>query len=228
MTRPLTLVLGALCLVFALASCGNQSGRGLVLKSITSGALKKNQAPESAAMPSQQELEANISHALANSDKRLAIAVVEKRDSFSFLTEISQNGNIRTWASPDRRTLSTSSGLIIATRGLGFDLMSATLSGSKALVANRQAGEAQRVMRYLDGENQTQELRFSCSVARGKQQKIDIGEIRADTIIISETCRSGEASFENTYLVDGQGRIVQSRQWLGAENGYIFWQKLRH
>ncbi|RFP86537.1 hypothetical protein DZK27_14060 [Rhodobacteraceae bacterium 63075] len=228
MIRPLTLVFGTLCLVFALASCGNQPGRGLVMKSITSGALKKNQAPANADMPSQQELEANISHALANSDKRLSIVVIEKRDSFSFLTEISQNGPIRTWASPDRRTLSTSSGLIVATRGLGFDLMSASLPGSKALVTSRKAGQAQRVLRYLDGENQKQELRFSCRVSRGKPQKIAIGEIRASTITMTESCRSSGASFENTYLVDGRGRIVQSRQWLGAENSYIFWQKLRH
>lgn len=228
MIRPLSMLVAAVCLLFTLASCGNQPGRGLVLKSITSGAFKKDPEVKSAGMPSQEELEANVSQALANSEKRLAIVVVEKRNSFSFMTEISQNASVRTWASPDRRTLSTASGLIVATRGLGFDLMSANLQGSRALVTARKAGSAQRAMNYLDGENQMQQFRFSCRTARGKTQKIAIGEIKADTITMTETCRSSKVSFENTYLVDGRGRIVQSRQWLGVENGYIFWQKLRH
>lgn len=228
MIRAIAKITLGLGICAALAACGNQTDRGTLLK-VVSGAIGKK-APSRAApagAPTQDQLKNTISEALAGTDRNLAIAVIEKRNAFAVLTQIETNGSVVTWASPDLRSLSTKGGLIVATRGLGFDIMSSDLGAVRALVSARREGTALRITRVLDGENQIREERLSCTITRGGAQGIAVGEIEASTIRMSETCRGVGESFENTYLVDDGGRVIQSRQWLGAENGYITWQALR-
>lgn len=218
----LLLVFPALLL---LAACGNQPGHGTGLQAIRGAVLKK--AAPSSAIPDATELKRTITEALANTDKRLAVAVVERHNTFTFLTEIARNGAYSTWGSPDRRTLSEQSGLVTASRGLGADLMSANVGESLALIQGRRAGSAIRSHIYLDGENQEVSLIFSCSFAPTGQQTISIGEIHVTTRTVEERCAGHGLSFQNNYRVSSTGRIVQSRQWIGPKIGHITIQKLR-
>ncbi len=224
MNRLILLVL-VLVTSLSLSACGNQTDRGVYFKAVRQGLLTKPAA--AAPLPTPEQLQATIATALGNTDKRLAIAVVERRNSFTFLTEVQRNGQFGTWGSPDKRTVTKQNGMISATRGLGFDLMASENDAVLALVTTRKSGKADRTLFYLDGQNQETAYTFSCDIKRGGSQGISIGEVRATTIVMSETCSSSKASFENTYLVDARGRIVQSRQWLGARNGYITVQALR-
>lgn len=217
----------ALCavLAFAVSACGNQPDRGSVFKAVKQGTLKTKATTPS--LPSAEELKRTISEALSNTDKRLAIAVVENRNSFTFLTEIAENGAYSTWGSPDRRTITEKQGMISATRGLGADLMSANLDESLALVQARRAGTVSRSHVYLDGENAEVTLHLSCTIDATGNQNLAIGEIKTSTTTVRERCKGGGQAFENTYQVAPTGRIVQSRQWLGPQNGYFTVQKLR-
>ena len=221
------LKLGALVggLTLALAACGNQPDQGSVLNAIKGGALKKSR--ETSAVPTAEELSRNIGLALKNTDKRLAIAVVENRNSFTFLTEVANNGAYSTWGSPDRRTISEKNGVVTATRGLGADLMSAEVSNSLALIVNRRSGNASRTHVYLNGENQEQIMQLTCSIKVLGAESIAIGEISGTVTVLDEECSGPNVAFENTYKVTPSGRIVQSRQWLGPVNGYLTIQKLR-
>lgn len=214
---------GVIAVVFS--ACGNQPDQGGVSKAIQQAVLKeKGNTP---GMPTADGLQRTIAEALGNTDRRLSIAVVENRNSFTFLTEIATNGSFSTWGSPDRRTITERQGFITATRGLGADLMSADVADSIGLVRTRKAGQASRKHIYLDGQNREVATRFDCSIYVTGQQSISIGEISTAVTTVTERCKGASASFENTYQVAPSGRIIQSRQWLGPVNGFLTVQKLR-
>ena len=211
--------------MLAVAGCGNRPDQGAFLKSARSGALKKTGQGSKA---SPAEVAAAVRASLAGTDAPLALAVVEGRNATAILTRIEQNGPYETWGTPDRRTITTRGGLVTATRGLGNDLMSSNLGSSLALISGRKAGSAMRVMRFLDGENHTAEQVLSCDYALGGNKRLTAGELNnVATTQMNETCAAETTRFTNSYLVDGRGRIVQSRQWLNPASGHILIQLLR-
>ncbi len=123
------------------------------------------------------------------------------------------NGDYISWRAPDGSGLVTLHGLLSATFGLGFDLISADVSDIAARLRDGASGDATRVHRYLDGENQILARAFMCEVT--------IASAPAGRRRVSETCVGADRTFENSYVLDGQGRIVTSSQWVGPEIGHI-------
>lgn len=217
--------LAAMAGIAALAGCGNRTDQGMVLKGIVNS-LKAKGADNGQMTPEQTA--AAIQTSLANIDLPLALAVVEDRRATAILVNIETNGAYRTWGTSDRRTVTTARGMVTATRGLGNDLMSSAITGTAGLIAGRKAGSGSHVLRFLDGENRTYEIAAQCEVNRGGAAKVSGGELRnVAATQMTEACTAGETRFTNSYLVDGRGRVVQSRQWLGQANGYITLQLLR-
>lgn len=209
----------------ALIGCGNRTDQGVFLKTARSGGLKK--AGQGSA-PTQDQLAVAIKGALAGTDLPVALAVVEGRNATALLTRIETNGAYQTWGTPDRRTITTRGGVVTATRGLGNDIMSSSISDSLALISARKPGSATRVMRYLDGGNATVQLVATCQYAVGGTQRVTAGELtNVATTKVTETCAAGERTFTNTYLVDRKGMLVQSRQWLSPQSEHILFQRLR-
>ncbi|MCW1954578.1 MAG: YjbF family lipoprotein [Roseobacter sp.] len=214
-----------LILSLALVACGNQPDRGKGLE-VVKGLVKKR-ASVTPAAPSADDLTKGITVALDTTEKPLALAFIEDRRNFTLLTEVSVNSAHSTWASTDRRTLSERHGIIVSSRGLGADLMAAQVSPSLALIRNAHSGRADRTHIYLDGENHEVIIRLSCQIKTHGTEVLSVGEIHSAVTVVSEDCTGDGVTFLNTYKVTSGGRIVQSRQWLGTENGYITVQKLR-
>ena len=125
----------------------------------------------------------------------------------------STNGASSLWRAPDDSALVFYRGILSATYSLGFDLYSADVSDTAALIARRQSGNATRVHRYLDGENQVVTRAFRCSVL--------VGEKSSGRYQVTEECRGADTSFVNTYDVVGAGTILGSLQWVGPEVGFL-------
>ena len=215
----------AIAITLSLAGCGNRPDQGVFLKSIRSGALKKTTQGSTA---SPEQVVAEVQASLAGTSAPVALVILEGRSATAILTRIEQNGVYETWATPDRRTITLRGDVVTATRGLGNDLMSASLGDSIALISGRKEGSTTRIMRFLDGQNHTVELVLNCRYTRGGGKRVTAGElINVATTEMTETCFSGEQSITNTYLVDGRGRFVQSRQWLSATSGHVLIQMLR-
>lgn len=211
--------------MLALAGCGNQTDQGVFLKAARSGALKKSGQGSN---PNPAEIAAAVKVSLANTDAPVALVALEARNATAILTQIERNGAYVTWATPDRRSITTRGGVITATRGLGNDIMSSSLGSSLTMLSARKQGTAQRVMRFLDGENHTVELVLSCGYTKGAGKRLTAGELKnVAATEMTENCSANETRFTNTYLVDGRGRFVQSRQWLGPINGHMLIQLLR-
>ena len=209
---------------FALATCGNEEGMagleeaGQLLRNVGGGA-----ATGGGRVPSER-----IATALEDGDGALLLVLVEDRNSEALLPEIERNAGYVTFATADRQTLTLRRGIVTATRGLGGDLMSADIAALDALLSARRAGNARRVMRYLDGNEQTVALVFDCAVTRGELRRVEAGRIDRTALEMTETCRdAGGREIENTFLVTAAGEVIASRQWLGELNGYATLTRLR-
>jgi len=134
----------------------------------------------------------------------------------SVVSEVAQNGAVTTWFAPDGVGLSTKAGMLISTRGIGFDLMSSSIDGPLAIVTGSGEGVATRIHRVLDGEDQEVVLRFECTYTRDKSY-------------VFESCTgkvSGkDLTIENHYWRDKSGEILSSKQWAGVRNGYMLLEK---
>lgn len=107
----------------------------------------------------------------------------------------------------DNIALTLDGGIVVATRGLGFDLMDADVRQIHEAIRNG-GGRSARVHRYLDGENHTVLRAFDCVI-----------EVQGTSVV--EKCYGYDTEFENTYRTNQAGAIVASRQWLGPERGFI-------
>ena len=124
------------------------------------------------------------------------------------MAEVARNGGVTTWQGNDGVGLSTKSGLLISTRGIGFDLMSSSVEGPLAMITGQGTGTAIRDHRHLDGEDQEVLTRFECTYLHSKHH-------------VSENCASKKLTITNQYWLDQSGDIWRSQQWAGVRNGYI-------
>jgi hypothetical protein len=220
-------ITASLALLVLAGACGNEradvTAFSMAKSYVTPRVVPAPQTPEQVARM--------VGDALVSLDGPLALAVFEKSQNSVVLWQIETNGPYRTWTSwgneVERRTVTTRNGMLTATRGLRSDLMSTDLDRTLALVTGRQTGTVTRTQRYLDGENQTVEMLATCTVSRGDQTRVQIGEIDRMAVEMIERCNAADRSFTNIYRVDERGRILQSAQWLNEIYGTMVIQALR-
>ena len=143
------------------------------------------------------------------------------------MVPVGQNAGVVTWQSQDQVSLSLDHGLVVATRGLGQDLMAADVADSLQMLRGGLDGNSYtRIQTYLDGEYQTRFVAFRCRQEVSEPERIEIVEQFHMTTRIEESCFSPEANVANTYWVAQDGTIWKSRQWIGTGLGYMETQLL--
>jgi len=146
-------------------------------------------------------------------------AKIERVGAIAFLGKIGEGRGVISWASVDGSSLSLRDGVVVATRGLGTDLMSAAVPTAAQLAAG---GAVQRQHFYLFGGETEQERRFDCRIQDGGPERIVVAELAYDTRHRVETCTgSGGLTFENHYWFDNRAIIRQSRQWISPDVGFL-------
>lgn len=216
MTRFKLPMLAAAALL-TLSGCSNDpnaAGFGQMLKSMASG-VGKTQAP--GATPKVQ-----LSEVLRQTAPTPVIyAGFKKRNNAqSLLLEIQNSGGHQIFATTDRKTLTMKQGMVVATRGLADDLMSASVGQSLSLIRARRSGTAQRDMYHLNGAGESLRVTLSCKINVSGSDRVKQGVIDRATTTITETCSAAEQQFTNTYQVDNAGMIVASSQWLSPILGH--------
>ncbi len=155
----------------------------------------------------------------------LLLVNVESRNAHAILSPVGENRGIITWATADGVSLSFNHGILVATRGLGPDLMATNISN--VLSALRTAsGTTLRTLDYLDGEDQIRQRKFQCSYRPEGSETLNIYDMVIATNHVVETCVSPDINMVNHYWMSGHGRIWQSRQWVRNGLGYVFIQQL--
>ncbi|MCK0097153.1 YjbF family lipoprotein [Yoonia sp. F2084L] len=194
-----------LCAALALAGCGNASNEDDLTGQLWERLTSSGGAPAEA--PSFDALRAGFTPAvMAQIDGPVLLVSIPTLGTAAALTRTSVNNGVETFLTADGISISLQDGLVVATRGLGFDLMTADVSEVSRALRGGQSS-AVRIHRYLDGENQLVTRSFVCRytnpVGQGTQ----------------EQCTSRLGIIENSYIVDKNGLFSSSRQWISPQIG---------
>lgn len=220
------ILIAALAAMMALSGCGNAPDRAKANKALAQGVLQSvGLGAKPAPAPSEA---AQVAGAMAEKSGDLRMVRIAVPNVAAVVYPVQENQGVRLWASADQRGFYFRSGVLVATRGLGGDLMQADVGPSLALVRARKSGSAQRVHRYLTGDNQTDLRRLSCTIAPLGREAVQYAAMSAQTVKMRETCEGGQTRFENLYWVTGSGKIVRSLQWQGDLGGMIEFIDIRN
>ena len=131
------------------------------------------------------------------------------------MARVSLRGNVSEWRSADGIGLTLLGGQIIATRGLGPDLLIADANGADPALRHG-GGEYSRTMHWLDGENHDRSEEFACSLRIAETQATSAERA------LSETCAGPQTAFTNSYAVSAtSGAPLRSDQWVSPGLGSI-------
>ena len=140
--------------------------------------------------------------------------------TFATLVPVGVNGDVFTWRSADDITLSLKQGIVVATRGLGQDLMAADVDDTLKMLRGYAQGYT-RIHTYLDGEYQTHFQAFTCRTDGQSAERIEIVGHFHQTQRVEESCFSPDQRIANTYWVDSGGTVWKSKQWVSPSLGYM-------
>ena len=134
-------------------------------------------------------------------------------------------GEITIWRSSDNATLAFRNGMLMTSRGLGDDLLSAEVPAVADQPGPARGGGRSYSLR--GGDNQAFQLNMVCSVTDLGPETIEIVELRYTTRHLQEHCEGGEGIgakgvVVNDYWIDSRtAKLWQSRQWAGPGIGYL-------
>lgn len=130
--------------------------------------------------------------------------------------------DIATWLAEDGTTVSTdSAGFLLATRGLGGDMIGTDARESRALVLSRRPGRATRLHSFYDFDNKSVQRAYICDITRQAPAPLALSSGTITAQIMVEDCASADQQFLNVYWLNAAGRIVQSSQWGGDFAGTL-------
>ncbi len=136
------------------------------------------------------------------------------------------SGSKTVWIGADGATISLKKGILVASRGMGQDLMGSE-NGIKDWSRIKNNDKYSRKFTYLKDDNRTITEKFKCSVVKSSQEtKIMIFEVEFKTTKFKETCFYNNRSFESVFYVDREGTVRRSNQFHSFDLGHIFTERL--
>ncbi|TCP60236.1 group 4 capsule polysaccharide lipoprotein GfcB/YjbF [Rhodovulum bhavnagarense] len=148
-------------------------------------------------------------------------AEIESRGTFARLAFLAANGPYQTWSSADSATITLREGVLVATRALGNDLMSADVVDILRMLRDPSVSEAARVHRYIDGLGHLYTRTYRCEVTGREPDRLEIAGTILPVTRITEHCIGAGAEFENLYWLERDGRIRAGRHWVSPDIGHI-------
>ena len=127
-----------------------------------------------------------------------------------------------TWKTKDEATFSQRGGVLIQTRGLGADLMSADAPSVGQL---RSGASYQRIYYFLGADDQGTRRTYDCTASVVGSESIEIMARSHATTRVTEVCERPLGKVTNDYWIEG-ATIRQSRQWVSGAVGYVEFQRV--
>jgi hypothetical protein len=216
--------LAGLVALALLGACGNDRTPNPVLAAVGAAAktsvtkMKGQKAGTTAAAKaaSPEELRSE----LAKAGKPVLLVSSKALGQTGFLMVSDAKGSVLTWATPDGATFTQRDGVLIQTRGLGADLMSAQAPSVGQLL---QTGTLySRVYFFLGADDQGTRRTYDCASSIVGRESIDVLGRAHATTHVTETCTrsSGGGKLTNEFWIEGS-TIRQSRQWVSGGIGFI-------
>lgn len=207
-------------LLSSLAACGSQPSQVRQLVSEAYARVTQRGAP--ALPPLRERLTPEV---LATLDGPILIVELLETASEAGAQLIQRTADTETWSTLNGIQFTFRNGVLISTRGLSGDLMSADVS--KVLPGMDQGTRGVvRVHRYLDGERQEVPRALVCDYIRAGPETVTVVTGTFTTMRIDETCVSSSETVKNQYWLDRRGLMRKSRQWVGPINGYVLFERI--
>ena len=150
--------------------------------------------------------------------------------------ESGQNGTLflypgsntfETWLSTDGATISLNNGELVATRGLGNDLMGSVVPKAKTF-KQRMENSYTKKMRYLTADNQSIDLSLECTMRQfNRREEIIIFEKKHSVLKYFETCATKEYVLENLFWQNSEGLTIMSKQFHSPSVGELLIMRLK-
>ncbi len=123
------------------------------------------------------------------------------------------------WRTETDETVTLRGGVLIATRGLGGDVLS---TEQRLRPGGRGPAGGQKVLHVADRDNKQLRLTLACEVVDMGPARIEIIGWSLPVRHLRERCAGGGGTVLNDYWLDpGNGPVWQSRQWAGPHIGYL-------
>jgi hypothetical protein len=175
--------------------------------------------------------------ALDTLDGSFMEAVLERNGQLAYLYVSARRrddrpGEIVVWRTEDNITLALRGGVLVATRGLGGDLLSSDVRVRDRAPGPAGGGARRQQIRALD--NKEVALALACELTDLGPRTIEIVGARHATRHLRERCEASAGTegisggvIVNEYWIDSRRNLVwQSRQWVGPEVGYLRLRRL--
>lgn len=146
----------------------------------------------------------------------------EVLDQTSLMTIADAKGDVITWKTQDGATFSQRGGVLIQTRGLAADLMSADAPSVGQL---RSGASYQRIYYFLGADDQGTRRTYDCTASVVGSETIEIMARSHATTHVTELCERPLGKLTNEYWIEG-GSIRKSRQWVSGSIGYIDFERV--
>jgi hypothetical protein len=210
--------------LFGLAACGSEPAQTDYVKA-AADIVKLPASLLRAKAPTSPQGIGLTRARLSTLETPVDLVTFEQSGAQGVIAKVGDNQGVETWSSLNQKTLSFRRGVLVATRGLGPDVISAVVPSPEQLAV---AGTAyRRAFVFLGDEDQPQTLRFDCQVSLIGPESLTIVERRYETRHLRENCTGPSGGFENDYWFESNLKLRQSRQWMGKEAGSAIIQQLK-
>jgi hypothetical protein len=199
--------------------CGNDSsGPGPVASAIGS-MTKAGVAKIKAGKSGGKSAAAPVTRAeLEKAGKPVLRVVAKSLGRDGFLTISDAKADVVTWSAPDGVTFSLRNGVLIQTRGLRADLMSAQAPSVAQL--STPGAAYQRIYYFLGPDDGGTRRTYDCATTVIGRKTIKVMGRSHEVTHISEVCTRSTTQITNEYWIEGAS-IRKSRQWTSGQIGHI-------
>ncbi|WP_371155580.1 YjbF family lipoprotein [Jannaschia sp. 2305UL9-9] len=178
--------------------------------------------PGRASAPATPDARQVLTPELLNGSSTPVLLVVLQEANTAFtMIPTAVNFGTEQWRDSGSGAFLRRNGILVGTRGLGFDLLTADVAGlSQAL---RQGGgeDVLRVNRVLNGQDQVVAMRYLCRVIPVGRETLDFYGARHGTTIYDEVCEGSGAPFVNRYWVDSSGTVRRALEQVTETFGQV-------
>ena len=174
---------------------------------------------ESQAVDARRVLSAAV---LAQVDKPVLLAIVREADRGVAMAPVGvgADGTVQ-WRDGTGAGLLLRGGVLVGTRGLGFDLLTVDDAGLRAALGAGGGRDVPRVERRLRGDNVVVAERLFCDVVAVGRERLDYYGRSHATTRFEERCAGDESAFVNTYWLGTAGLIRRQAVRVGPRAGVL-------
>lgn len=207
------------CALSLLSACGNerQDSRRELFARFGEGLHQRLAERDDPKNLGAEEIRARVPALLKQVPAPMILVTKGKMDGADIFVLSTEVGDYRVFGSGNEATITLEGSVLSETRRLGDDLMSSQNGPLPELLARREEGDYQRVMRSLDGEGHEVAVMFDCRLS----------QTSVDRMI--ESCTTPGTAIKNIYEYKSDANLIaRSEQWLSLRHGHLRIEHLRH